>query len=293
MRYFGAHVSVEGGLVNAISAATKLSINTIQIHPSTPQRWITKDIDTAGIESMVKGQKNSPVKKLFAHAIYLINLAQPDKQKFHLAKLALVHYLNFMKDIETIATAFNSDLQAGGVVVHVGTAIHYPSKQDALERILKGINWVLSEAPKGRLLLESSAGAGQVIGSHLADLAWLREKADQPERIGFTLDTAHMFASGYDWTHVDTVIHQIEQELPLNKVELLHLNDSKVPCGSRKDRHENLAEGLIGEVALRQIVSHQKLSHIPLVLETPRMKNLTEAAIDIDKLRSWITSPQS
>jgi len=288
MRYLGAHVSVAGGLFNAITTATQLGINAIQIHPTAPQRWLSKPIDTASIETFVKAQKQSPVKIVFAHAIYLINLAQPDKQKFHLSKLSIVHYLNFMHDVETIARHYESDLIAGGVVVHVGSAIHYPTKTEALDRVLYGINWILENAPgNSRLLLESSAGSGQVIGEKLEDLAWLRDKAEQKDRIGFTLDTEHMFASGYDWTNADKVVEQVEATMSLKSVALLHLNDSKVPCGSKKDRHENLGDGLIGKPALQSIINHPKLRDIPMVLETPHMKNIDEAKIDVDKLKEW------
>jgi len=170
MRYLGAHVSTAGGLSNAIIAAKQLDINTIQIHPTAPQRWTSKPIEIAEIEGMVKAQKQSPVKMVFAHAIYLINLAQPDKQKFHLGKLSLVHYLNFMRDLATIAKQYAGDIIAGGVVVHVGSAIHYPAKQEAMDRVLYGLNWILEQAPAGQLLLESSAGSGQVIGEKLEDL---------------------------------------------------------------------------------------------------------------------------
>ncbi len=287
MRYLGAHVSSAGGLENAISAATELGINTIQIHPSAPQRWITKDIPIDGIEKMVNAQKSSPVKKVFAHAIYLINLAQPDKQKFHLSKMSLVHYLNFMTDINKISGAQNSDFQAEGVVVHVGSAIHYPTKEEALNRVLYGINWILENAPAGELLLESSAGAGKVIGEKLEDLYWLKEHAEQKGRVNIALDTEHMFASGYDWRTPETVIQEVKNVIPLASVKLIHLNDSKVPFNSKKDRHENLGDGEIGNTALQAIVQHNDLANIPMVLETPHMKSIDEAKIDVSKLLGW------
>lgn len=287
MRYLGAHVSTTGGLSDAITAATALDINAIQIHPTAPQRWVSKPIDSVQVEIMVKAQKQSPVKIVFAHAIYLINLAQPDKQKFHLAKMALVHYLNVARDLKTIARHYENDLIYGGVVVHVGSAIHYPTKKKAMDRVLYGLNWILEQAPQGSLLLESSAGSGQIIGERLEDLAWLRDNAEQKERIGITLDTAHMFASGYDWAQTDDVVKQVEDVLPLKLVQLIHLNDSKVPCGAKKDRHENLGEGFIGENSIKDIINHPKLKHIPMILETPHMKSTEEARIDVEKLKSW------
>lgn len=287
MRYLGAHVSSAGGLHNAITAATELGINTIQIHPTPPQRWISKDIDTAPIESFLKAQKKSPVKMVFSHAIYLINLAQPDSQKFHLSKMALVHYLNFMNNISVIAKHFDCDIISGGVIVHVGSAIHYATKKEALDRVLYGINWILEQAPHNMLLLESAAGSGQVIGAQLEDLAWLHEHAEQKDKVGIALDTEHMFASGYDWKDADGVITTVESFFPLDLVKIIHLNDSKVELGSKKDRHENLGEGFIGEESMKKIVQHPKLKNIPMVLETPHMKSVEEAKIDVDKLLLW------
>lgn len=289
-RYLGAHVSVAGGLANGISAAKELGINTIQIHPTPPQRWTSKAIAEDSILLMCEALQQSQVERIFAHAIYLINLAQPDKQKFHLGKLSLVHYLNFMEYLQNNAIKSNPDFESGGVVVHVGSAIHYPTKQEALDRAAYGINWILENAPgKSKLLLESSAGAGQVIGEKLEDLNWLREQTEQKERVGIALDTEHMFASGYNWINTEEVITEIENLIPLDLVKVMHLNDSKVECGSKKDRHENLGEGLIGEDALKRIVTHPKLTHIPMVLETPRMKNIEEAQIDVNKLLQWAT----
>lgn len=290
MRYFGAHVSVAGGLHNAISSANTLNINTIQVHPTAPQRWITQDIESAGIETMIKEQKKSSVKMIFAHAIYLINLAQPDKQKFHLSKLAVTTYLNFMGNIETIAKHYDSDLTAGGVVVHLGSAIHYPERKEAIERVVYGINWILENAPKGMLLIESSAGAGQVIGERIEELLFIRDSVEQKERVGITLDTQHMFASGYDWHTPQVVFESTKVLFEQSLVKLIHLNDSKTALNSKKDRHENLGEGEIGNDAFTAIVNHPYVKNVPLVLETPRMKSIEDARIDIEHLRLLISS---
>lgn len=290
MRYFGAHVSSAGGLENAIYNGSELNVNTIQIHPSAPQRWITKDIEEEKIEKLVIAQKDSSIKKVFAHAIYLSNLAQPDKQKFHLAKMATVTYLNFMHSIEQLSKKHNSDIIPSGIVLHVGSAVHYPSKEEALERAAYGINWIMENSKGGHLILESAAGAGKVIGSKLEDLMWLIDQTEQKDRISIGLDTQHMFASGYDWRDPNTVVKQIKKIVPLDLISIFHLNDSKVEFGSNKDRHENLGEGEIGINAFEQIATHPELADIPLVLETPNMKSTETAKVDVEKLRKWIIS---
>jgi len=288
MRYFGAHVSSAGVLENAIKAGTELNINSIQIHPTAPQRWLTKPIDIENIEKLVSSQLDSPVKLIFAHGIYLANLAHSDKQKFHLGKLATVEYLNFMHSIDIIAKRLNSDLLAGGVVIHVGSALHYPTKREALKRASYGINWILGNSNGGDLILESAAGAGKVIGSELEDLTWLIENTEQQDRVHIGLDTQHMFASGYDWRNPEKVIQQLENTIDIKDIKIMHLNDSKTEFNSKKDRHENLGDGNIGETALRSLAQDSRLSHIPLILETPCLKKIETARIDVEKLRTWI-----
>jgi deoxyribonuclease-4 len=290
MRLLGAHVSTAGGLSNAIKNGQELGINTIQIHPTAPQRWATKLPSSEDIKNFVLAQKESDIKMLFAHAIYLINLAQPEKQKFHLSKMSLVTYLDLFKEITHIAKEEDADIQTGGVVVHPGSGIHYPTEKEALDRCVYGINWILENATFGTLLLEASAGAGQVIGDQLEELATLRDGSEQKDRVKFCLDTQHMFVSGYNWTDkLEGIITQIEQTIGLENVALVHLNDSKTPHASKKDRHENLGEGLIGEETIKKIINHPKLKNIPMVMETPNLKDIETAKTEVAKLKEWAT----
>ena len=286
-RFLGAHVSVAGGLKNLIANADKLKINTVQIHPSAPQRWITKEIDTAKIEELIKVQKQDPnVKLIFAHAIYLINLANPDKQKFHLSKVAIVEYLKFMHYLNSVAPKFNSDLRVGGVVVHPGSAKHTNSDKEAIKQVQKGLNWILEQTTKGTILLETTAGAGQIIGDTLQELSQLRENSIDSTRIKFCLDTQHMWASGYDFqNNLNGIVEELETHLGIDNIKLIHLNDSATELGSHKDRHANLGDGLIGLEALANFINHPKLKHIPVVLETPGLKEEATAILEVEKLK--------
>ena len=290
-RLWGAHVSAAGGLKNVILNAKTLNVSAVQIHPSAPQRWITKDIDTAQIESMVKEQKKYPeLKLIFAHAIYLINLANPDKQKFHLSKMAVISYLNFMFDVNSIAPKYNSDLKVGGVVVHPGSAKHVTSSEEAIERVQKGLNYILENSRGGTVLLETTAGAGQIIGDTFEELSKLRENSIDPKRIKFCIDTQHMWASGYDIKNSpDAVIEEMEKYLGIENIKLIHLNDSATELGSHKDRHANLGEGTVGLLALKRFINHPKLAHIPVVLETPGLKSIETAKIEVTKLKQIIS----
>ncbi len=285
-RLLGAHVSTAGGLQNSIFNAQYLKINAAQIHPSAPQRWITKDLDPGKIEEMIKAHKKYPdLKVVFAHAIYLINLANPDKQKFHLSKMAVVVYLNFMHYVNTVAPKFSSDLKIGGVVVHPGSAKHTNNADEAISLVQKGLNWILENSEGGTVLLETTAGAGQVIGDTFEELARLRQNSIEPERVKFCIDTQHMWASGYNLIDdLEKIVKNLDKTLGLENVLLIHLNDSATELGSHKDRHANLGEGTIGLKGLARFINHPALKHIPVVLEVPGLKSLETAKEQVEIL---------
>jgi deoxyribonuclease-4 len=278
-RYFGAHVSCAGGLVNAAKAAVQLNINTIQIHPSPPQRWNSQPF-AEGVESDFNAtSKGSCLEKVFFHAIYLINMATPDPQKFHLAKTSLVNYLEL-----------SSRIHGAGVIFHVGSMKDQPDEAEGYDRVVSGLNWILERAPKNsRLIMEVAAGSGSIIGDRLEELALIYSQVERKELVGFGLDTQHMWASGYDLVGgLEDVIKQIEETLTLEKVWSIHLNDSKTELASKKDRHENIGDGLIGESALRAVFTHPKLASIPFILETPALESLEGARSEVDKLISFL-----
>jgi deoxyribonuclease-4 len=278
-RYFGAHVSSAGGLVNAAKAAIELDINTIQIHPSAPQRWNSQPF-AEGIEDEFNAQaKGSCLEKVFFHAIYLINMATPDAQKFHLAKASLLHYLDL-----------SARIGGAGVIFHVGSMKDQPDEASGYDRVVSGLNWVLERAPaKSRLIMEVAAGSGSIIGDRVEELSLIYSQLERKEIVGFGLDTQHMWASGYDLANdLESVIKTVDQELSLDKVWSIHLNDSKTELASKKDRHENIGDGLIGLDALRRVFNHPKLASIPFILETPALESLDGARSEIDKLIGFI-----
>jgi deoxyribonuclease-4 len=278
-RYFGAHVSCAGGLVNAAKAAIELNINTIQIHPSAPQRWNSQPF-AEGIEDDFNNlRKGSCLEKVFFHAIYLINMATPDAQKFHLAKASLLNYLDL-----------SARINGAGVIFHVGSMKDQPNEAEGYDRVVSGLNWVLERAPKNsRLIMEVAAGSGSIIGDQVEELGLIYSQLDRKELVGFGLDTQHMWASGYDLVNdLEGVIAAVDREMSLDKVWSIHLNDSKTACASKKDRHENIGDGLIGRDALFQVFTHPKLQSIPFILETPALESLEGARTEIDKLIAFL-----
>jgi deoxyribonuclease IV len=259
-RLLGCHVSCAGGLHKALANAKRLKINAAQIHATPPLRWNTKALSTGAELAFGENFQGSGIRAFFLHAIYLINLASQDKQKFHLSKLSLLNTLDICERIG-----------ASGVIFHVGSCVGHSSEKAGMTRAIQGINWVLEHAPgSARLIMEVSAGSGQVIGDRLDELAAIFQKVVQPERVGFALDTQHLWASGYDLKNgLEDFIRQLERTLHLKKVWAIHLNDSKTELGSRCDRHANLGQGTIGKDVLRKVINHPKLKKIPFILETP------------------------
>lgn len=279
-RYFGPHVSAAGGLEVALRNGMELGVNTIQIHPSPPQRWNTKPF-AAGVENefnLLRPQ--SGVEKIYFHGIYLINLATPDSGKLKMAILSLANDLDL-----------SARIGGSGVIFHVGSLKDEPDEKVGFSRCAQAIDEILDRSPaSSRLLLEVAAGAGKIIGDRIEELGQIFEQVKDTTRLGFALDTQHMWASGYNWqTSLDQIIEQIDSVFSLSKVWAIHLNDSKTACGSKTDRHENIGAGLIGEETMRAIFTHEKLVDIPFVLETPALKELSGAATEVEKLRSFLT----
>jgi len=277
-RHLGSFVSCAGGLANGVKNGEALGVNTIMLHASPPQRWLSNSFDPDQIAALNEAFKNSKiVKRMHYHSIYLINLANPDKQKFHLSKMTLVNYLE-------LAEQTNVD----GVVFHTGSFKDIEPEEGFL-RVAKGINWIFENAKSSKdLYLEVAAGSGRVIGSKLEDLAKIKSLVENSKRVKFCLDTQHLWASGYDIKDdLDGVVKQIDSVLGLENIGCIHFNDSKTELGSNRDRHENLGEGLIGKEAMTAFLNHPKLKDKDFVMETPDVKNADLAKKEVEKLQSW------
>jgi len=277
MRYLGCHVSASGGLDKALERGEALGVNTIQVHASPPQKWNVKPFPK-GIEARyLDKKKTSIVEKVFFHAIYLINLASADQAKIEFAKLSLINDLDF-----------NSRIEGDGVIFHVGSMKDQLDNEAGLRQVAETINEILAASKnKARLLLEVAAGSGKIIGSKLEELRFIYDLIKEQARVGFALDTQHMFASGYDLKdHLNQVIEEVDKIFTLDKVWAIHLNDSMTELNSKKDRHQNLGDGLIGNDSLSALLHHPKLSNIPFILETPDLKTEATAKIEVEKLKN-------
>jgi len=281
-RKFGCHVSCAGGFENAIKNATELGVNSIQLHPSPPQRWNVKPYATSYEADFNRMREQSEVEHVFFHAIYLINLASADGRKLDLAKKSLSYYLEL-----------SSRIKGDGVVVHVGSLKDFEDNpEQGFAQAVEAIDWVLDNSPEdSRLILEVAAGSGKIIGSRLEELSKIRNEVKSKDRIGYGLDTQHMWASGYDFqNNLDQIIKDIDQQFGFENVWIVHLNDSKTALASKKDRHENIGFGEIGRDALCSVLNHQKLMQIPFILETPALKSMDTAKQEVDQVKELLAT---
>ncbi|MCL4553195.1 MAG: deoxyribonuclease IV [Candidatus Marsarchaeota archaeon] len=259
----GGHVSITGGLLNAFDNAIAIGANFIQIFTHSPRVWkssVVSDEDSARFRREL-ANGSSGVRGIVTHASYLINLASADPELLGKSVRLLV---------DNVSSA--SKLGARGVVLHLGSH-KGAGLESCLGRIKSSLLAALDSAAEPcRIFLENTAGAGGSIGTSFEELARVIEALDGDYRLGICLDTQHLFASGVSYktmAEADAVVDRLSKTVGIERLGCVHFNDSKVPAGSLKDRHQNLGEGLIGDAALGNLVSHPSLLGIPLILETP------------------------
>jgi deoxyribonuclease-4 len=260
----GAHFSIAGGLHKALYTARNYACNTAQIFTKNASTWKERTLSAEEIQQFEAAKSETGIEQIAAHTAYLINIASPDPHKHKLSCDALV---------EELLRAANLGIPY--VVMHPGA--HLGSGEVAgIDRIALSINRILAGLPavNTRLLLENTAGQGSSIGYRLQHLAALLDRIEASDRVGICLDTAHLFAAGYDIRDARTykqTLDRFEKTVGLNHLYLLHLNDSKKELGSRVDRHEHIGRGRIGLTAFACFMNDVRLRFVPKIIETPKL----------------------
>ena len=256
----GAHVSAAGGIANAIDRGAAIGAEAVQIFGSSTRSWRFKPLSDDDAADFRQRNAAAGLSPPFLHAIYLINLGNANPDNVAKSVTSLVNYMHLADQIG-----------AGGVIFHPGS--HGGAGYDGVFRpVVDSITLVLEQTPEGPLLcLENMAGMGQHIGAKFSELGDVLKAVSSP-RLGICLDTQHAFAAGYDLTNPDGVagmIDEFDRDIGLNRLAAVHANDSKRPCGSGVDRHDNIGEGLIGEQGFTSIMSHPAFASVPFFLEVP------------------------
>lgn len=253
----GAHVSVAGGLTNGVDRAQAIGAECIQIFVGAPQRWSTAKYTDDEAEEFKQAVSENDLNPVFIHGPYLVNLASKRGDVRAISRRVLVSQLEWAEKLGAV-----------GVIVHVGSG-----GDNAFDLAEAGLREVLAKySGNAMFLLENDAGAGQRIGKRFSEVGRLIKAADNDERLGVCLDTCHALVSGYeirDLDNLNAAMEEFDDEIGLDRLVVVHANDSKGELGSNKDRHENIGQGEIGEASFEMILSHRDLRGIPFVLEVP------------------------
>lgn len=258
MRNIGAHVSIAGGLPNAISNILKIEGNCLQIFAGSPRLWFRKPFSESEVKDFFLGIKKNNLGPVFIHSLYLVNLASVNRDIFEKSVNSLV-----------IDMQNGARIGSAGVIIHIGS--HLGAGFDSVKaQLVAAIERILEQTQGCDLLLENAAGQNGKIGS-LEELSYLINKVDNP-RLKICLDTCHLYASGVDLGEpaiVTKLITDLNNFNLLNKLVCLHLNDCASDLGSHRDLHANIGEGKIGLDGLKRFVTQKEFSNLPLILEVP------------------------
>ncbi|MGD2121306.1 MAG: deoxyribonuclease IV [Gemmatimonadota bacterium] len=259
---FGAHVSTAGGVANAPARARAIESTCLQLFTKQPNRWAEPTLTADEEKAFSQEMKENQIRVAGSHDSYLINLASPDPDLWDRS-------LNSF----TLELARCAGLNLEFLVTHPGNATDGDHSR-GLARNAEGIARALDEVSgRTRVLLELTAGAGTTVGASFQDLASIIRQIPtrHHHRLGVCFDTCHAYSAGYDLvSDYEGVWAAFEDVLGLDRLGLIHMNDSKNPFASRKDRHEHIGEGSLGLEPFRRIVEDHRLSRVPKILETPK-----------------------
>ena len=236
-------------------------------------------MDEKEVTSFRSGVKQMGLYPVFLHLPYLPNIASRDS-KFY--KTSIESIITDLKRAETLGAQY--------LIIHIGHRME-STEEEAIEAVIHGINQALEKVKNPIiLLLENTAGQGTEIGYDFNQIKKIIDGIEERERIGVCLDTAHAFEAGYDLSNsegIEKTLESLDRHIGLSRLHLLHLNDSKTPLGSRKDRHWHIGEGYIGLEGFRIIVNHPLLNHLPGIMETPRMDTVEDLK-NMEVIRSLV-----
>jgi len=276
---FGFHISISEGFSKVVKQAEIRGCETIQFFSRNPRGWSYPPLDEEEVKVFRQEVKEKTLSPVFLHLPYLSNIGS-FRSKF------------YKRSIEAIA----QDLERGEIlgvqylIIHIGHRLE-SSEEEAIEAVTRGINQALKKVKNSIiLLLENTAGQGTEIGYHFPQIKAILDRIEDQERVGICLDTAHAFEAGYDLSNregIESTLESFDRLIGLNRLHLLHLNDSKTPLGSRKDRHWHIGEGYIGLEGFRMMVNHPLLKHLPGIMETPR-KDTEEDLRNMRIIRSLV-----
>lgn len=253
----GCHVSIAGGIDKAPERAASMGCEAMQIFTRSPQGGKASELTAALISEFKLKAKNYKLKAIVVHTPYYINFASANNR---------IRYGSASVVRDELQRA--SMIGAKYVMTHLGSAGEL-SEKEAVEKTSEMLKKCLDGyIGSAELLLENSAGAGKIIGDTFSEIAEILNGVNHPKLSGICLDTQHSFASGYDWRDFEKTLRKIDNEIGLEKIKLIHANDSMTDFASHKDRHDHIGKGKIGLEAFENITRFAKEKNINMILET-------------------------
>jgi deoxyribonuclease IV len=279
MPLLGAHMSISGGLERALLRGEACGCQVIQIFTRNPNQWNCSPLSPKEIDAFHAARIQTSIMPVAAHDSYLINLASP-------------HPENRRRSLEALQDelARTDRLGIPCVVMHPGAHMG-EGEHKGIRRIAEGLNRIFDHDSHLRvhILLETTAGQGTSLGYRFEHLAEIIRQTESQERLGVCLDTCHIFAAGYEFGDreaFDKLIRHFDEVIGLNRIELIHANDSKRELGSRIDRHDHIGQGLIGEGTFSLLLKSPILQDLPFILETPKGKDASGTDLDLLNLNA-------
>ncbi|MDA1185082.1 MAG: deoxyribonuclease IV [Acidobacteria bacterium] len=263
MLRIGAHMSVAGGVSNAVERAHLHGCEALQIFSKNASRWDAKPLDPADVTAFRTRLAETGITPAVSHASYLINLATTVDT---LREQSIAAFLDELDRADALGLL--------GVVIHPGTCTA-GDEDDGLRLIAEAIARAFRERPSGDalVLLEHTAGQGRTLGYRFEHLATIIAHLEGSSRVGICLDTCHLFASGYDIasaTGYQQTFDAFDRTVGIERLKVFHGNDSKKPCGSRVDRHEHIGRGHLGESPFSRLLHDARFAGLPILLETEK-----------------------
>lgn len=261
-KYVGAHCSASGGVYNAVTNAQKIGAKAFALFTKNQRQWVAKDLDTETIDKFKRALDDSGIlsKHVLPHDSYLINLGHPEADKLEKSREAFVDELQRCEQLGLDRLNF-----------HPGSHLKQISEDECLSIISESINLALDKTSDVKAVIENTAGQGSNLGYKFEQLAQIIDKVEDKSRVGICIDTCHMFVAGYDIRTreaYDKTWDDFGKIVGFEYLMGMHINDSKPPLGSKKDRHHSLGKGEIGLDAFGFIMNDERMNDIPLVLET-------------------------
>lgn len=262
MKYIGAHVSASGGVENAVINAKNIDANGFALFTKNQRQWITKPLTQKSInrfKELIK-EYNFSTDGILPHDSYLINLGHPEEEK---RKKSLDAFIDEIKRVEELGLKYLN--------FHPGSHLKKISEEECLDLIIESINFAIKESDSAILVLETTAGQGSNLGYKFEHLAYIIDRVEDKSRIGVCIDTAHIFAAGYDIRTKEAyekTMDEFDKIIGFKYLKGMHINDSKAKFASRVDRHHSLGKGEIGLDAFKFIMQDKRINNIPLILET-------------------------